>query len=318
MNVPVHSPDKIYLPDVQDSSCSLGKGGCFTTVERYVEKESRGIFAVKKMSKLHTQGYGDLFYNEMCALGRAEVHNIPRVIKYVQPAKSEDDICLILELVRGRTLSKHMCSRHTYTQESWEQQVLEVAAWIHWRNYTGKHTRLFNKNKLYVGVRTKDVKPTGATTSYTAPELLRSLQRQWEGAEDDEDFVMINGPAADIWSFACVCYEMLTGDLPFLPDQTPATCAPAVVVEEEVACKAGPAMSITSRLDMVEDGLIPENEDDADEDPCLLPKPDFTPSQQHPDKDAGAHDPCRGIIGHAYYAAGAVSGICFGLRKLRS
>ncbi len=31
-------------------------------------------------------------------------------------------------LVRGRTLSKHMCSRHTYTQESWEQQVLEVAA----------------------------------------------------------------------------------------------------------------------------------------------------------------------------------------------
>jgi len=49
------------------------------------------------MSKLHTQGYGDLFYNEMCALGRAEVHNIPRVIKYVQPAKSEDDICLILE-----------------------------------------------------------------------------------------------------------------------------------------------------------------------------------------------------------------------------
>ena len=87
-------------------------------------------------------------------------------------------------------------------------------------------------DKLYVGVRTKDVKPTGATTSYAAPELLRSLQRQWEGAEDDEEFVMINGPAADIWSFACVCYEMLTGDLPFLPDQTPATCAPAVVVEE--------------------------------------------------------------------------------------
>ena len=41
---------------------------------------------------------------------------------------------------------------------------------------------------------------------------------------------MTNGPAADVWSFAC--YKMLTGDLPFLPDQTPATCAPAVVVEE--------------------------------------------------------------------------------------
>jgi len=86
--------------------------------------------------------------------------------------------------------------------------------------------------KRYVGVRTRDVKPTGATTPYAAPELLHSLQCQWEGAEDDEEFVMINGPAADIWSFACICYEMLTGDLPFLPDQTPATCAPAVVVEE--------------------------------------------------------------------------------------
>ena len=85
---------------------------------------------------------------------------------------------------------------------------------------------------LYIGVRTRDVKPTGATTPYAAPELLRSLQRQWEGAEDDEEFVMINGPAADIWSFGCVCYQMLTGDLPFLPDHKPATPAPAVLAEE--------------------------------------------------------------------------------------
>ena len=85
---------------------------------------------------------------------------------------------------------------------------------------------------LYIGVRTRDVKPTGATTPYAAPELLRSLQRQWEGAEDDEEFVMINGPAADIWSFACVCYQMLTGDQPFLPDHKSAVPAPDVVAEE--------------------------------------------------------------------------------------
>ncbi|KAA6427184.1 MAG: hypothetical protein FRX49_02941 [Trebouxia sp. A1-2] len=43
------------------------------------------------------------------------------------------------------------------------------------------------------------------------------------------------------------------------------------------------------------------------EDPCLQPKSDFTPSQQHSDKV---------IIGRAYCAAGAVCGIALGLRKL--
>ena len=34
MSVPVYARDRVYHPDVQDHTCSLGKGGCFTTVER--------------------------------------------------------------------------------------------------------------------------------------------------------------------------------------------------------------------------------------------------------------------------------------------
>ncbi|DBA76011.1 TPA: hypothetical protein ACH3X2_008938 [Trebouxia sp. C0005] len=50
------------------------------------------------------------------------------------------------------------------------------------------------------------------------------------------------------------------------------------------------------------------------EDLRLLPKSDFAPSQQHPDKVAGPHDPCRGVSRRrAYYAAGAVCGIALGI-----
>lgn len=85
-----------------------------------------------------------------------------------------------------------------------------------------------------VDVHIKDVVPTGATTAYAAPELLRSIQIQWMGAKDHEKGVMINGPAADMWSFGCVCYEMLTGKLPFLSDYTSTVSTPSMVPQELV------------------------------------------------------------------------------------
>ncbi|DBA75903.1 TPA: hypothetical protein ACH3X2_008965 [Trebouxia sp. C0005] len=532
MSVPVYARDRVYHPDVQDHTCSLGKGGCFTTVERYFANDSRAVVAVKKMPK-HKLDYIDLFLNEIKALNDAKRFGVPRVVKYIEAARSKDDVCLVLELVRGTTLSKLMCSSHTHSQEGWEQQMLEVAAqlldtlehlhmranvchldltitnvmlqddrsngWDVLRLIDFGFAQKFNtgfaqiflnfiKTDLgdgpYFDVRVKDVKPIGTTTPYAAPELLCFIQRQWE---DDEEGVMINGPAADIWSFGCVCYQMLTGDLPFLADHKCAISAPDYLAEElhpaweeyqatiecqwfwedacEVAtregrpvnhplidrvreCSATPdaaadffrllfqfepekrllhdaachaylsatfdrlnaasSISWDSSSDVVEDGGFPGHDDGGEscassveemteqvhaqqpsqtasapsllqasehqamqtyhhppnqlqslhtdagvsaqlatssiplpgcqehnlvessscddrqppckcgvlmpQDPCIQPKSDFTPSQQHSNKVAGPHGPCRGVSRRrACYAAGAVCGIALGL-----
>ena len=89
-------------------------------------------------------------------------------------------------------------------------------------------------DRTMIDVSIKDMKPPGATVPYASPEVLRSLKLQFEGAADDEEGVMVNGCLADMWALACILYEMLTGEKPFMPNDEQvktAQQAPATVLK---------------------------------------------------------------------------------------
>ncbi|KAL3140338.1 hypothetical protein ABBQ38_004602 [Trebouxia sp. C0009 RCD-2024] len=247
-----------YLPDVQHPGWRLGKGGCFTTVERYYEEGTNKMFAMKKMPKKYRKTYDDLLGKELSALCVAQAVEVPRVIRVIGRSRCRpDNDCLILELVEGSNLSRHMPTepQRTPAMETEMMQVasqlVDVSAPAYWCFINSQHVisppslaqhdtvacALWRQDlcqdvphclqtcpqSLVVDVNIKDVKPIGTTAPYASPEVLRSLKLQFEGAKDDEEGVMINGCVADMWACACILYQMLTGVKPFLPEETEAS-----------------------------------------------------------------------------------------------
>ena len=81
---------------------------------------------------------------------------------------------------------------------------------------------------LSADVTLLDVNPHGAKPAYAAPELLRSLQLQCQGAGPAHPGLLINGPSADWWAVGVVLFELLTGEMPFRGKA--ATKAPECIV----------------------------------------------------------------------------------------
>lgn len=78
------------------------------------------------------------------------------------------------------------------------------------------HTRLGDWRSI--NYHERNIHPTGASLDAAPPEQLRCYQLSLEQAEAGHRESMINGPAADTWGAGVVCFEMLTGNLPFCPD----------------------------------------------------------------------------------------------------
>ena len=78
----------------------------------------------------------------------------------------------------------------------------------------------------------QDTNPHGCSMHFAPSEQIRSYQLYMEGYEDHPE-MMINGPAADQWASGVVIFQLLTGDLPFIPGKTkPLPEAPRHLVEE--------------------------------------------------------------------------------------
>lgn len=54
-----------------------------------------------------------------------------------------------------------------------------------------------------------NVKPESVSCTFGAPEQVRSVYQQRQGADGDKA-VMMNGPAADMWSVGMVAYVMVS------------------------------------------------------------------------------------------------------------
>lgn len=192
--------------------------GAFGRVTKAFNKETGEVYACKKVPKQQKEGQPDLVEKEISIL-RA-LQDIPGVVKLKAARKTETHNFLIMELLKGGTLTKYMYKRGTPMSEPEAAvvmtQLLETLAKVHDLGITHRDIKcdnlvFANKKALELrvidfGLATRVMKHGFATEKcgsleYMAPELLHKYP--------------FYTSLVDIWSAGVVCFALLTGKLPF-------------------------------------------------------------------------------------------------------
>lgn len=212
----------VLVTDVYEFEDIIGEGA-FSSVVLATHNETKNQYAIKIIdkSKIVTDVQRERADREIAIL---KMCNHPHIVKLVETFESDDDICLVMELMNGGDLFDRITTRGVLSEIEARvvmRHILSAVDFLHDRSLV--HRDLKPENLLYSSkdsdafVKLSDFglskfsnekdneglqTPCG-TIAYTAPEITHSK---------------VYRKGVDIWSCGCIFYFMLFGRPPFYSD----------------------------------------------------------------------------------------------------
>eukprot|EP00306_Pavlova_sp_CCMP459_P009076 CAMPEP_0185186102 /NCGR_PEP_ID=MMETSP1140-20130426/3794_1 /TAXON_ID=298111 /ORGANISM="Pavlova sp., Strain CCMP459" /LENGTH=385 /DNA_ID=CAMNT_0027752361 /DNA_START=11 /DNA_END=1168 /DNA_ORIENTATION=- len=196
--------------------------GASASVYRCVHKATGEQFAVKVSARSEARwpwnSIVDMYRREARLLRRVQGH--PNVIQFGGISEEADQVCMVMELVRGSDLHTVLTKQRSVPEEAARAALTQLVSAVDHLHGNGLvHRDIKLENVLYDQTATPAViklcdlgssmlldQPTlgrfKGTVSYTPPEVQTGAPNEWTAA-------------ADVWALGVVLYAMLVGFLPF-------------------------------------------------------------------------------------------------------